>query len=186
MHDDGERVADLAVQENVEADELAPFIPDEFVVKTCVPLGARLEFVEEVVDDLVEGKAVLELDAVRVEVGHVLKDAALVLAELHDGAEIVGRGVDLRLDDGLLHVLDFGDRRQVRGVVHEELGAVRLVHAVGDGGRRRDDVEVELALDALLNDLHVEKPQKAAAEAEAERDGVVGLEGQGRVVELEL
>ena len=41
------------------------------------------------------------------------------------------------------------------------------LHAVLDGRRRGDEVQVELALQALLDDLHVEEAQEAAAEAEA-------------------
>ena len=54
--------------------------------------------------------------------------------------------------------------------------------------RRRggDEVEVELALEPLLDDLHVEQAQEAAAEAEAEGDRALGLVGDGRVVEVEL
>ncbi len=64
--------------------------------------------------------------------------------------------------------------------------AVGLVDLVDDARRRRDEVQVELALEALLDDLHVEEPQKPAAEAEAERLGRVGLVGEGGVVQVEL
>ena len=74
----------------------------------------------------------------------------------------------------------------MRRVVDVELLPVRLVHEVGDGGRRRDDVQPELALDALLNDLHVQKPQEPAAKPEPERDGGIRLEDERRVVELQL
>ena len=64
--------------------------------------------------------------------------------------------------------------------------AVGLDDLIGDGGERGDKVEVELALEALLNDLHVEHAEEAAAEAEAERDRALRLEGQRGVVQLEL
>ena len=54
--------------------------------------------------------------------------------------------------------------------------AVGLVDVVDDARRGRDEVEVVLALEALLDDLHVEQAEEAAAEAEAERLGRVGLE----------
>ena len=47
--------------------------------------------------------------------------------------------------------------------------------AVGDGGRGHEQVEVELALEALADDLHVEEAEEAAAEAEAERLRGLGL-----------
>ena len=44
-----------------------------------------------------------------------------------------------------------------------------------DRRRRGDELEVELALQALLDDLHVEQAEEAAAEAEAQGDRALGL-----------
>ena len=60
------------------------------------------------------------------------------------------------------------------------------VHVVLDGRRRGDEVEVELALEALLDDLHVEQAEEPAAEPEAERHGALRLVREARVVEVEL
>jgi len=43
-----------------------------------------------------------------------------------------------------------------------------------------------LAFQPLLHDLHVQHAEEAAAEAEAQGVGADGLEGEGRVVELQL
>ena len=53
-----------------------------------------------------------------------------------------------------------------------QLRAVGLGDLVDDVGRGRDEIEVIFALEPLEDNLHVQKPQKAAAEAEAERDRV--------------
>ena len=58
-----------------------------------------------------------------------------------------------------------------------------LVAHAGSGG---DEVEAELAFEALLNDLHVEQAEKAAAEAEAESDGAFRLEEERRIVQAQL
>ena len=55
-----------------------------------------------------------------------------------------------------------------------------------DRRRRGDEVEAELALEPLLDDLHVEQAEEAAAEPEAERDRALRLVGEARVVEVEL
>ena len=52
--------------------------------------------------------------------------------------------------------------------------------------RGRDQVEVELALEPLLDDLEMQEPEEAAAEAEAERGRGLHLEGEARVVEAKL
>ena len=58
--------------------------------------------------------------------------------------------------------------------------------AVDDRGRGGDEVEVVLALEALLDDLEVEQAEEAAAEAEAEGGGGLHLEGEAGVVEAQL
>src|SRR5690606_10774506 len=64
--------------------------------------------------------------------------------------------------------------------------AVDEVHAVDDGGRGGDQVEVELALQPFLDDLQVQQAEEAAAEAEAERGGRLHFIGEGGVVEAQL
>ena len=64
--------------------------------------------------------------------------------------------------------------------------AALLEDVVFHRGSGRKQIEVELALEAFLHDLHVQKPQKADAEAEAERVGLFGLPQQRGIVEREL
>ena len=76
--------------------------------------------------------------------------------------------------------------RELGRVVDLDPAAVLLVHPVGDGRRGDEEIEVELALEPLLDDLHVQQAEEAAAEAEAERVRGLGLVDERRVVELEL
>ena len=62
---------------------------------------------------------------------------------------------------------------------------LRSQHAVVDVRRGHDQVEVEFALEPLADDLHVQQPEEAAAEAEAERARRLGLVEERRVVELQ-
>src|SRR5438309_643880 len=59
-------------------------------------------------------------------------------------------------------------------------------HPILDRRRRRDQVELELALQALLDDLEMQQPEEAAAKAEAEGGGVLGLVRERGVVQLQL
>ena len=128
----------------------------------------------------------MQLDEPGVEVLHVLVLPAPVLAEGHDVAdELLGRDYgDVHI--GLAGLLDGGGVGVVVGVVHAHDAAVGLFDLVDDGGQGRDEVEVELALQPLLDDLHVQHAEEAAAEAEAEGDGALRLVGERSVVELEL
>ena len=74
----------------------------------------------------------------------------------------------------------------VGGVVQLLHGAVGEMHAIDDGGRRGDQVDVEFALEPLADDLKMQKPEKAATEAEAERRRGLHLVAEARVVEAEL
>ena len=57
---------------------------------------------------------------------------------------------------------------------------------VDDRRRRRDEIEIEFALQPLLDDLEMQQAEKAAAEAEAERGGRLHLIGEAGVVEAQL
>ena len=98
---------------------------------------------------------------------------------------------DRRLDVRLLDLLDLA--RHLGRVVHLDPLAHARLHAVRDGGRRHEQVEIELALEPLAHDLHVQEAEEAAAEPEAERlrrlrlveeRGVVQLQPLERVAQL--
>ena len=64
--------------------------------------------------------------------------------------------------------------------------AVGRRHAVQHAGRRRHEIHVELALEPLLDDLHVEQPEKSAAEPEPERRRRLRFVEERRVVQPQL
>ena len=112
----------------------------------------------------------------------MVEATALLGAELHHRADVVLRHDHLGADVRLLHLLDLA--RHLGRVVHFEPLAVLLLD-VGDVRRGDEQVEVELALEPLADDLHVQEAEEAAAEPEAERLRRLGLVEQRRVVELE-
>src|SRR4051812_13697409 len=95
--------------------------------------------------------------------------SAALLTQLHDRADVFlrqvhGRGDDRLLDRFVLALI--GDLRRV--VELDDLAAVHL-HAIAHARRRRDEVQVELALESFLDDLHVEQAEKPGTEAKTER-----------------
>ena len=64
------------------------------------------------------------------------------------------------------------------------LAAVGQGELVAHPGHGHDDGQVELPLQALLDDLQVQQAQEAAAEAQAQGGGGVLLVDQGGVVQL--
>ena len=86
-------------------------------------------------------------------------------------------------------LLDLARSRSARGssaglctVTTSPLVRVTTYSTLGAVAR---DVEVVLALQPLLDDLHVQQAQEAAAEAEAQRHRVLRLEDERGVVELQ-
>jgi hypothetical protein len=106
--------------------------------------------------------------------------------EAHHVADVVAGADDRGADDRLLDVVDVGGIRHAARGCPPRRRAVVERHAVDDRGVGVDDVEVELAAQALLDDVHVEQAEEAAAEAEAEGHGALGVEGEGRIVEVQL
>ena len=102
------------------------------------------------------------------------------LAQLHHRARVLARRDDGGLEHGLVDVVDAAGVGQLGRVVHVELGAVGQEGPVGHAGRGGDEREVELALEALAHDLHVEQAEEPAAEADAQGMGGLGLEGEAR------
>ena len=157
----------------------------ELVVHAGVAPGHALELVEEVEHDLGQRQLVGQVHLLAV-VGHVDLHAALDVGQRHHRAHAVLRHVQLHLDDGLADLADAPQVGHLAGVLDLQHRAVVQLHLVDHAGRGGDEVLVELALQALLHDLHVQQAQKAAAEAEAQRLAHLGLVAQAAVVELEL
>ena len=114
----------------------------------------------------------------------MVEAAAPLVAELHHRADVVLRHDHRRRDVRLLDALELA--RHVGGVVHLDHLAVAALDAVGDVRCRHDQIEVELALEPLADDLHVQQAEEAAAEAEPERSRRLRLVEESRVVELQL
>ena len=102
MDDEGQRVHHLAADHDVQLHQLRRLIARKLVVERGVALGAGLERVEKVVDNLVERQLIVQLHPVGVQIFGVLVGAAPLLTQLHDGADVGGGGEDAGLDIRLL------------------------------------------------------------------------------------
>jgi hypothetical protein len=87
VHDRAERVDRIAVQQDVDLDEVGLLLTDNVIVERGVAARARLELVEEVEDDLGERQRVAHLDTVLGQVVHPQQGAATLLAQFHHGAD---------------------------------------------------------------------------------------------------
>ena len=147
----------------------------------------RFQPVVEIEHHFVERQFVGHLRAAA-DIGQVLLDAAAVLAQLQDRAEIfVGayrsspRSTARRCCSILL-----GSGMSAGLCSSICAGAVGQLDLVDHRRRGGDQVEVVFAGQPLLDDLEVEQAEEPAAEAEAERGAGFHLEAEAGVVEAQL
>ena len=111
--------------------------------------------------------------------------SATRLAQVHHRARVGGRGEHRHLQHRLFDRRGVDARRHRTRVVDFDDLAFDRVDAVLDRRRGRDEAQVELALESLAHDLHVEETEEPAPEAEAQRAGRLGLVRDARIVQAE-
>ena len=184
VHDRAEGVDRLAVQEHVDADDVGLLIAPGLVVERCVAARARLQLIEEVEDDLGERQHVVHLGTLRREEGRVHQLAPARLAEVEHRPEVLLRRDDRGEHDRLLDAVVGAGKRHLRRVVHDGR-LVSLDHVELDVGLRRDELQVELPLEPLLHDVHVQQAEEPGPEPEAQGLRDLGLVAERRVGELQ-
>ena len=186
MRERGECIHGLAVEQDVEFGELRRAERVDVVVERGVALRNALELVVEVDDDFAQRNVEMQFHAVSAHKFLLDELAALVETEFHDRPDEIGRRDDVGTDIRLLDVVDhhlLGQSRRVVHLLHLALFRIDHIRHVGNG---RNHVHVELAVEPLLHDFHVQQAEKTAAEAEAERHARFGLERERSVVQLEF
>src|SRR5581483_2978680 len=186
VNDDGKRIDRFAGDQDVELDHGRIPIAGEVIVERGVSAGNGFQAVVEIENDFVERQFVLQHDARGAAVFEAFLLHALFFHQGENSADIFFVGQDGGEDDRLFHFGDFILRRPARGIVNFDDFAVGLVDLVADAGSGGDEIEIEFALQSLLNDLHVEQAEKAAAEAKSQGHGTFRLEKERSVVQAEF
>src|SRR5664280_1498434 len=137
VHDGAKGVHRLALQQDVDLDQVGGLLADRFVVQRGVAAGARLQRVEEVENDLPQRQRVAQLDPVRGQVVHAEQHPPAALAELHDHADVVAGSEQRRPDHRLEDLRDLATRKLAR--VGDGVLLPGLHHHPVDDVRRRGD-----------------------------------------------
>src|SRR5882672_12823037 len=101
---------------------------------------------------------------------------ALVFHQLEDSTDVLFVGENRSQNYRLFDLTDFAGVGPARGIIDFDQRAIGLSYFVANAGRGSDEFEGELALQALLNNFHVQQAEKAATEAEAQRHRTFRLE----------
>src|SRR3989454_2078844 len=186
MHDDRERIHRIASDKNVELDHGRLPVAGEVVVERGVSAGDRLQAVVKVEHDFVQRQLVLQHDAVGSHVFEALLFAAFFFDQRQNAADIFFVGEDGRENHRLFNFRDFAGVGPTKRIVHLNVLAVGFGDLVAHAGSGGDQLKIELALQALLNNLHVQQAEKATAEAESERYRAFRLKEKRRIVEAKF
>src|SRR5699024_5109936 len=185
VHDGRKRINWLALKQDIDLDQVCFLLACFLIVQGSIALSTGFEHVEEVENNLTQRHDIAQLHAVFRQVIHTLHLSTLGLAQLHRRAHISLRNDDRHLHDGLVDLGDFS-AWPIRRVVHHPLRTIFTYDAVGYRRRRGNQVEVEMELQKVTGNFHVQKTQEATAETKAQRDGGFWFVGQGGIVKLKL
>src|SRR5271168_2658363 len=186
MDDDRERVDRFAGDQNVELDHGRLPSAGQLIVKRSIAARDGLEPIVEIENDFVQRQFIREHDARGGYIFKVELAAALLFDELEDSADVFLVGKNLGGNDRLLNIFDVGGIWPARRIVDFDRAAIGHGDEITHARRSGDEVELIFALQALLNDFHVQEAEKAAAKAEAQRDRTLGLEEERRIVETKF
>ena len=181
-----ERIHRFAVQQDIELRQAALAVPRLVVVERGVTARDALQLVVKIEYDFRQRHVERHLHPVLRDEYLIAERAALVDAKLDDVAQVIALGDDLGFDVWFLYFVHHGRFRQPRRIVYVNRFALFRRHPVRYVGYGGDDVHVEFAVEALLDDFHVEQAEEAAAETESEGEGAFRVERERGVVELEL
>ncbi len=185
MHDDGQRIDFLAVEQDVDLDHVGGPELLELVVHGRIAARYRFQLVEEIQHDFAQRHFVGQHDLLAV-IGHVQLHAPLLVRQGHDRAHIVLRHIKMHGDDGFANLVDLAGVGNLGRVFNLEDIPIGLQHFVHHAGRSSDQILVELALQTLLDDFHVQEAEETATESKTQRLADLGFVMQGGVVQLEL
>ena len=147
----------LAVKKNIQFDEVGRPEAVHVPIEGRVAFRDGFEFVVEIDDNLAERHVKEKLHAVAGDILLLDEFTAFAETEGHDRTDVVGGSDDRRADIGLLDAVDLcevGHAGRVMYLYHTAILGIDVIRHVRDGG---DDIHIELAIQTLLDDLHVQQ-----------------------------
>ena len=190
VDDHAQRVDGVAVDEDAHLHKVAFAVADLVVIERRIAARNAFQTVVKIEHHFVQRQFVDQLRAAA-DIGQLFLDAAPVLTQFQDAAQIFVGAIDGRLDPRLLNFRDAVDVGHVGGVVQLHLArifglAAAELELVDHRRRGGDQVEVKFAGQAFLNDFQMEQAQEAAAKAKAQRRAAFGFKAERRVVEAQF
>ena len=155
------------------------------VVQRSIAARSRFKLIEEVHDNFVHRQIISQHD-LAAHVLHINLNAALLVTQSHDVADIFLRHKNGCSDNRLKNGFDGADFRQFGRVFNFDFLAVFQHDFINHRRRGGNQVHVKLAFQTFLHDFQVQQTQEAATEAEAQCLGNFRLKFQRSIVQLQF
>ena len=182
-----QRIHRIAADQDIHLHHRRNPVPVHVVIERSIAARDDLQPVVEIQHDLVQRKFVGQHHARLGDVLEVHLAPALVFHQLQDPADILFVGQDLRQDHRLFdRSRSRRDRASAKDCPPRASSPSVMRDVVAHARRGRDQVQVVLALQPLLDDLQMQQPEKAAAESKTQRNRRLGLEREARIVQPQL
>src|SRR5215471_3457278 len=184
--DEGKGVHSLSCHEEIYFHEVRLPVARKMVVQRRVPAGDGFQAVIKIQHNLVERQLIGQENALGGNVLEPLLHAALFLHQRQYPAQVFVIGEDSRRDHRFFDLGDISERGKLCRAFYVQDRVVLRSDAIAHTRSCGNKVQIELPLQTLLDDLHVQQAQEAAAESKAQRGGAFRLIKEGRIVEPQL
>ena len=158
----------------------------DVIVEGSISLGNTLQLIVEINHNLAQRQHEVQLYTVTAHVLLVNQFATLIQTKLHNRTDVIGCGDDGGTDIWLLDMVNHRWVWQSRRVVNLLLATLLVIYHIRYVRNGGDNIHVELAVQTLLHNFHVEQTEESATETEAQCHGTLRRECKRRIVELQL
>ena len=149
-------------------------------------MSDAFEAVIKIDQNFVERQTADEHDAFTIDCFGVFTDTALLRDQCQHITDRIRRNMNRCVNHGFFDELDLSGIREVDRIVHFDLFAVCLCDMINYTRISGNHIEIILAADTLLDDLHVKQTEETTTKAEAKGDGVFRLVNEGSVVKTKF
>ena len=184
VHNEGQGIHRLSVYQNIQFYQIAFFIAQNAVVKGCIAAASGFQYIEEVVNDLIQRDVIGQHRSCGIQIFHTDIFPSALLAQLHDRTDVILGQHDLSLYDRLFHFFDTSRVGHIAGIGQIKVCTVCQIYLIDNTGRSCYRIQIVFSFQSFLNDLQMQQTKEATTETEAQSYGSFRLEEQSRVIQL--
>ena len=163
-----QRIHRFSIQEYIQFHQVGMAERIDVIIEGSISLGNTLQFIVEIDHNLAQRQHEVQLHTVTTHVFLVNQFATLIQTKLHNRTDVIGCGDDGGTDIWLLDMVNHRWVWQSRRVVNLLLAALLVVYHIRYVRHGGDNIHVELAVQTLLHNFHVEQSKESTTETEAE------------------